>query len=336
MKRIFCVMLVVAMVFLCGVNVLAGAQGIITGAAVPNATMYELYLHYEGVFTLMATSSTIDFDLTSLDLEPGEHQFAVRATAPGFVPSSYSNLVTYTVSAGEAFAVYSATDNSLTFYKNSDTVTVGSTYKGKTVTAVYKDIETTNYTASDEVPWIVDQNNEKVTSVVVENEISPVSVAYWFYYFEFCESFDVSKLDTSNVTNMSNTFRNAASSVTTSVSINLDSWNVSNVVDMSRMFQNLGNESSDVEIYISGWDVSKVQTMASMFRNIAINSQTFFITDISNWDVSNVTDMSYMFYRTARDASYELNLMGWNVDNVTNYIKFNDEVESKIIAPAFE
>ena len=42
---------------------------------------------------------------------------------------------------GVAFAVYSAEDASLTFYKNKDSVTVGQQYKGKTATEVYTGIE---------------------------------------------------------------------------------------------------------------------------------------------------------------------------------------------------
>ncbi len=328
-------MLAVVMIFLCGVNVFATSTGRITGAAVPNATMYELYLHYEGIFTLMATSSTIDFDLTSLGLEPGEHQFAVRATAPGFEPSFYSNIVTYMVSAGEAFAVYSATDNSLTFYKNNDTVTVGSTYKGKAATAVYTGIETVNYSSYSDVPWVDDGNNENIISVVVEDEIAPISVAYWFYRFEYCTSFDVSKIDTSNVINMAHTFHNAAGTVSSPVSINLNSWKTSKVTDMTAMFQNFGNESSSVQIHIGGWNVSKVGSMANMFRSAAINADTFYITDISGWNVSNVNDMSYMFYRMARYADYSLDLSRWNVVNVNDSTKFNDSVSSKILAPDF-
>ena len=336
MKRIFSMMLVVAMIFLCGVNVFAASTGRITGAAVPNATMYELYLHYEGIFTLMATSSTIDFDLTSLGLEPGEHQFAVRATAPGFVPSSYSNLVTYTVSAGEAFAVYSATDNSLTFYKNNDTVTVGSTYKGKAATAVYKGFETDVYSNYEDVPWIKDGSNASVKQVVVENEIAPVSIAYWFYDFGNCYIYDLQKLNTLNVTDMSYAFYKASVDFIGEISLDLSSWNTSSVTNMYRMFYKFALDASSVKIDLSGWDVSKVTTMSGMFYQVAVYAPTFDLVGVSGWNTSSVTDMYRMFYQTAKNANYTLNLSGWNVNNVSNYSGFNTSVESKVIAPTFK
>lgn len=98
MKKIFCLFFAFVIVLLCGVNVFAASSKRIIGASIPNATSYELYLLKNGVYTLMQTSSSINFDLLSLDLDPGDHQFVVRATAPGFAPSSYSNVVTYSVS----------------------------------------------------------------------------------------------------------------------------------------------------------------------------------------------------------------------------------------------
>jgi surface protein len=83
---------------------------------------------------------------------------------------------------------------------------------------------------------------------------------------------------------MNNMFRNAS---TFNQPINYDSttesWNVSNVIDMSVMFGGAIKFSYD----ISNWNVSKVTTMIYMF-----NSTTNFNQDISNWNVSNVTSFT--------------------------------------------
>ena len=63
-------------------------------------------------------------------------------------------------------------------------------------------------------------------------------------------------------------------------------WDVSNVTDMSDMFE--GAESFNQDI--GKWDVSNVTDMSSMF-----SSATSFNQDIGKWDVSNVSDMENMF-----------------------------------------
>ncbi|NVM19986.1 MAG: DUF285 domain-containing protein [Candidatus Lokiarchaeota archaeon] len=86
---------------------------------------------------------------------------------------------------------------------------------------------------------------------------------------------------------------------------NINEWDVSNVEDMSHMFQWTSFNQS-----IEGWDVSNVKDMSYMF-----DSTQAFNQDICNWDVSSVTDMSYMF----SDADYfNQNIGNWDVSSVTD------------------
>ena len=112
---------------------------------------------------------------------------------------------------------------------------------------------------------------------------------------------DISSWDVSNVTNMSSMF-NGASDFNQNISI----WDVSNVTIMGGMFNGASSFNRD----IGSWDVSNVTDMSNMF-----NYASDFNQDISSWDVSNVTDMDNMF----NDAFVFNKPIGdWNVSNVTD------------------
>ena len=83
----------------------------------------------------------------------------------------------------------------------------------------------------------------------------------------------------------------------------ISDWNVSNVIDMSKMF--LGSEFNGD---ISDWNVSHVTNMYCMFYNSDFNG------DISDWDVSKVTNMKFMF----TDSKFNGDISNWDVSKVTN------------------
>jgi surface protein len=95
---------------------------------------------------------------------------------------------------------------------------------------------------------------------------------------------------------------------------NLD---VSAITDMSDLFKDAPNFNQD----ISKWNVSNVTNMARMFQNCKIFNQP-----IGNWErhddpnntstVSKVTNMEYMF--KCRDSLFNQDISKWNVSNVTN------------------
>ena len=86
----------------------------------------------------------------------------------------------------------------------------------------------------------------------------------------------------------------------------MPNWDVSNVTNMSAMFEYAPSFNGD----ISNWDVSNVTNMSNMFA-----SAPSFNGDISNWDVSSVTNMSLMF---ANASSFNQPLNDWETSSVTN------------------
>ena len=94
----------------------------------------------------------------------------------------------------------------------------------------------------------------------------------------------VNYLNISNVTDMSYMFQNCTSLTT----LESNNWNTSNVTDMHSMFYRCQLLTS---IDVSNWNTSKVRTMGSMFNYC--NGLT--ALDLSNFNTDKVYDMSYMF-----------------------------------------
>lgn len=137
---------------------------------------------------------------------------------------------------------------------------------------------------------------------------------------------DLSRWDTSRVTNMNYVFYYASS-----FNGNISTWNTSRVVTISGMFNGAASFNGNLSL----WDVSRIVDMNSVFPEA-----TSFNGDVSTWDTSSVTDMRAMFrnavsfhgdisrWNTSRVTSFDWMFTGatsfnqtlcWNVSNVTNF-----------------
>lgn len=116
----------------------------------------------------------------------------------------------------------------------------------------------------------------------------------------------------------------------------INEWDVSQITDMSNLFNNLSTFNED----ISNWDTSNVTTMYRMFK-----SARSFNQDISKWNTSSVTNMEEMFYASsAFNQSINTSLqidsnnneyIAWDVSNVTTMRRmfssatnFNQDISS--------
>ncbi len=204
-----------------------------------------------------------------------------------------------------AFAVYSDDDKSLGFYKRAGVPKAGDTFEGMTATAVYTGIETDTY-SYDNVPWQSYRSSIQ-TAKVVDEGISPVSTAYWFYDCpDMARTEGLAKLDTGKVTDMSYMFC-GCSSLT---SLYLSGWNTGVVEDMSCMFRYCSSLASVDGI--SGWGTGAVTSMAGMFDGCSSLPSL----DLSRWNTGAVTDMGCMFFWCSSLAS--LDLTGWDTRAVTD------------------
>ena len=116
---------------------------------------------------------------------------------------------------------------------------------------------------------------------------------------------DLSKFDTSRVTNMSHMF-NGMRNLTT---LNLSNFNTSNVTNMGGMFFNMTNLTA---FNFSNFDTSKVTDMGSMFYGMS----SLTTLDLFNFNTSQVMIMGGMFFNMANLTS--LNLSNFDTSNVTD------------------
>ena len=115
---------------------------------------------------------------------------------------------------------------------------------------------------------------------IIANE----SMISYFSYFKYVTSIDLSALDTSEVTNMSEMF-GGCSSLT---SLDVSKFDTSNVTNMSGMFSSCGRLTS---LDVSNFDTSNVINMYGMFAFCSSLTSL----DVSNFDTSKVTEMVTMF-----------------------------------------
>ncbi|EOD5840790.1 BspA family leucine-rich repeat surface protein [Listeria monocytogenes] len=168
----------------------------------------------------------------------------------------------------------------------------------------------------------------EITNIVFEDKLFLSGNCSALFHQSIAPNLDVSKLDTSEVTDMSNMFRESAATsldlsgfdtskvMRTSVmfyrsaatSLDLSNWNTSNLVYMQSMFR----ESAATSLDLSDFDTSNVVSMQTVFLGASTTS-----LDLSGWDTSNVTDMSHMFQNSSVTS---LDLSNFDTSNVTNML----------------
>ena len=226
-------------------------------------------------------------------------------------------------------AVYDATNQTLTFKKNSSN-NLESLDLSRTV------IVDNEPTVKNLCSRLGINNNTTIKSVVFDksfNEYAPTSLEG---FFQDCKGLEtilgLEYLNTANVTSMYNMFKNCQklSSLTLSESfntanvtnmsamfygcknlssLNLSNFNTANVTNMSYIFTNCNNLSS---LTLSNFNTAKVTNMAFMFQDCNKLSSLA----LSNFNTAKVTNMSNMFYGCNNLSS--LTLSNFNTAKVTN------------------
>ena len=223
---------------------------------------------------------------------------------------------------GEAYAIYTAFNKTLWFIRAKTAPKVGDMYNGAEITHVYADIETivceTEDSDVDEpsAPWASnlrpeDPIAEDIQKVVAADKIKPISTTGWFCHTYNCGYYDLAKLDTSLVTDMSYMFAGAGSWNTSSFTvIGLGNWDVSNVKNMTRMFRGAGSSAKTISVNgFNKWNTKSAETMYGMFESAFHDAENITL-NLSGWDFSNITGygLAEMFYYCGYKSTGDVNI----------------------------
>ena len=282
----------------------------VSGLNVPeDKVTYQWYRVKDGVET--AIDGAVQPAYTVADTDAGCTLLCKLLSSDSICIGSVSSDATHEVKRLEAFAVYSADEGSLNFYKRSGVPSAGEQFEGKTATAVYTGIEDTNFTIKcvagnrpggwvDSTSWASYKTSIK-TATIVDEGIQPKSTVNWFASAPFTisalQSCDMSKLDLSKTTNIGGMFQNCLK------------------------LTSVGG--------LSGWDVSNLTCASLMFAGCT----SLATLDISSWNTSNLADTSYMFSGCSR---LSVNCSNWDVSKVTKHNDFNTNAPGVILPLAWQ
>lgn len=128
---------------------------------------------------------------------------------------------------------------------------------------------------------------------------------------------DLNDIDVSNITDMSQRNEDACYGLFFKLdphNIDISQWDMSNVEDISFMFDSCKNFNCD----LSNWDVSKVHNARATFRDC----RSFNGAGLEYWTPLKTEDMNSMFMGC---WSLNCDLSSWDVSNVeTMYLAFNE------------
>ena len=136
--------------------------------------------------------------------------------------------------------------------------------------------------------WYTDKDNNSLYEISIGSENGSVEAntngSGMFAYLDNVSTLDLSGLDTSNMTSMSNMFYNSKSLT----NIDLSGFDTSKVVNMNRMFEGCSSVES---LDLSSFNTSKVINFIATFGGCESLTEL----DLSNFDTSSTTKMTYMF-----------------------------------------
>jgi len=188
-------------------------------------------------------------------------------------------LLTMQVAWAEKVAQALVLNNYTMYFIFDEPVSVGSTYKGQTVSQVWSGSVITNDVSPD---WNLNEDAKASTKVVFEPSfavVRPKMCQYWFLNFFSLNVIEgLQYLNTSEVTSMYDMFANCSSLTT----LDVTTFDTHLVTNMGGMFQGC---SSLTTLNLGSFNTDKVDNMVDMFKNCT-NLKTIYVN--SHWTTASV------------------------------------------------
>ena len=229
---------------------------------------------------------------------------------------------------GMAFAVYSADDHSLMFYKRKGLPKVGDMFNSRRVTEVYTGFETARYFATWDAehtsenngpantPWY-GHHSEIESACVVDFGIKPHSLSFWFQSFTAMKSVDLKRLNVSACVNWQHTFW-CCQSLT---ALDLSGMNVTKLYIIESMCTGCYSLRN---VSFAGWKGSPISTGIMFSGCFNLDSINF-----GNMDFSKSTNVYKMFFNC---RSLTLDCTNWSISANIRHDFFNQGAPG-VIAP---
>ena len=148
-----------------------------------------------------------------------------------------------------------------------------------------------------------------ITNVIIYNKIAPTTTERWFSACSNLEKIEnISNLDTSNVTTMTNMFENCSRLANLDVS----HFDTSSVTTMVSLFSGCSQLTS---LDVSNFETTNVTNMNAMFRNCSSLTDL----DLSSFNTINLTSSSTMFYGCSQLKTILVNTQ-WTTDSILSYM----------------
>lgn len=184
--------------------------------------------------------------------------------------------------------------------KNGVTETITATFDNMTKHFEYADIPA----GFSSIQFGQDTNDKKKYETIVFDNVDTTGLTdFSFVNFQNLKYLDVACLNTSSLR-----YYGKFTMCTSLQSLDLSTWDTSNLLNCSEMFNDCNSLTS---LDLSNWDTSNVTTMYIMFGGCS----SLTILDLSDFDTENVTDMSAMFGGCSSLTT--LDLSNFNTTNVT-------------------
>ena len=209
------------------------------------------------------------------------------------VTSSAEAVHTYATAGTHTITVTGTINGWSYYYANQDGVTVNTSQMGN--------ISQWGSFVLDEDVTFYNCSNLTVTATDGPTTTDAYSFGYWFANCSSLTSIDISSWDFTNMTATANMFRN-----TGLVSIDLSGLDFSTITNLSNMFSSCSSLES---VITTGLDLTNAERLSFMFDGC--NSLT--TLDLSELNLESVIDINYMFRNCSSLTSIDLSSLTGNI-----------------------